>query len=338
MARVLAEAASAGDLRVAGLALDDDQPAGDMGFPVRTARRSRIRFVADVALATWSFSHFVYDFLGMARAHGRVPFIHRPSLVFIHGIDVWENVPAHRITTARRVDVLVANTSYTRDRADRVHGGFSRARVCWLATESDEPPPCCDGPPARPPRVLIVGRMDHLRYKGHNQLIECWPEVVASVPDAILTVVGSGPTASHFRELASRSPAADRIDFRGFVSDEEIERQFQVSTVFAMPSRGEGFGLVYIEAMRHGIPVIASVHDAAQEVNVDGETGFNVDLDRPHDLPDRLVYLLKNRDRAAAMGRAGRQRWFDHFRYSAFRERFMPILKEFLAIRGVSAR
>ena len=103
------------------------------------------------------------------------------------------------------------------------------------------------------------------------------------------------------------------------------------TALFAMPSRGEGFGLVYIEAMRHGLPVTASVHDAGQEVNVDGETGYNINLGTPGELPARLIALLKDRDKAAAMGAAGRRRWEDHFRFSAFRDRFLPHLRRWLA-------
>ncbi len=102
------------------------------------------------------------------------------------------------------------------------------------------------------------------------------------------------------------------------------------TTVFAMPSRGEGFGLVYIEAMRHGRPVLASIHDAASEVNLDGVTGYNVDLDKPSELPERLIALLKDADRAAELGVNGKRRWREHFAYSAFKQRFLPILTAFL--------
>ena len=76
--------------------------------------------------------------------------------------------------------------------------------------------------------------------------------------------------------------------------------------------------------------MIASVHDAAPEINLDGETGFNVDLRRPQELVDRLIYLMGNRDAAAAMGRVGQKRWYENFRYGAFRERFRAALWEYL--------
>ena len=94
-------------------------------------------------------------------------------------------------------------------------------------------------------------------------------------------------------EMAARSPARDRIEFRGFVPDAEMDLVWSEATVFAMPSRGEGFGLVYIEALRHGLPVVASIHDAAPEVNLDGVTGFNVNLDKPAELPERLIFSSK---------------------------------------------
>ena len=135
-----------------------------------------------------------------------------------------------------------------------------------------------------------------------------------------------------YRKLAADSPASARIEFLGFVPEEAMDELWSKTTVFAMPSRGEGFGLVYIEAMRFGIPVVASTHDAGREVNIDGRTGYNVDMDSPSELPERLIHLLANPDLAAALGQAGARRWYDEFRFSAFQERFIPFLNEFLEL------
>ena len=132
------------------------------------------------------------------------------------------------------------------------------------------------------------------------------------------------------RQNATRSPVADAIEMRGFVPEAQMDAVWAESTAFAMPSLGEGFGLVYIEAMRQGLPVIGSIHDAASEVNVDGETGYNINLQNPPELPDRIIHLLRNRDASDQLGQRGRQRWQQHFRYGAFRERFLPHLQTFL--------
>ena len=201
--------------------------------------------------------------------------------------------------------------------------------VCWLATESDEAPPPAPPLSSRRPEVLIVARLGE-RYKGHDELIACWPEVVAAVPGAILRIVGTGPDGNNLRQLAAQSTAASQIVFAGFVPDAELERIYAGATVFAMPSRGEGFGLVYIEAMRHGLAVIASDEDAGPEVVKHGQTGYTINRKREHELPDALIHLLKHPGEAAAFGEAGRRRWAEHFRFSAFRDRFRPLLREFL--------
>ena len=96
----------------------------------------------------------------------------------------------------------------------------------------------------------------------------------------------------------------------------------------------KGSGLVYIEAMRHAIPVVASVHDAAPEIVLDGHTGYAVDLDVPNELPEWLVSLLRGPDHASAFGRSGRKRWLESFSYDAFKARFLPMLREFLSVSG----
>ena len=329
-AKVLGEEAVAGRLDVSCLALSDEVPSNEFGVNARTAKGSRVRFVYEANRAALRCTHFVYDFLGMARAHCRIPLLTRPFMVWICGVDVWENAAPHRIDWARRANTLLSISNYTRERADLTHGGFERAKVCWLGTETNEPA-AARKPMDRPPTVLILGRMNEREgYKGHAELIECWPKVVSQVPDARLVIAGSGPGEESIQRLASMSPSAARIQFRGFVPEDKMDALWAEASVFAMPSWGEGFGLVYIESMRHSVPVIASIHDAGQEINLDEETGYNVNLDHPDELTERLIDLLKNPKRALEMGRKGQERWREHFSFSAFQGRFLPLLQGFV--------
>lgn len=327
VARAAVELGKAEGFGVDAQVLSDKVPPTDLGLSIVSAHNSRLKYVARNYAAALTHSHFFYDFVGMARAHPKFP--RRPFMTMIHGIEVWEETRPDRLQWARRADMLLVNTAYTRQRADQLHGGLSHARVCWLATEEDDAPAGplrIDGPPT----VLIVGRIDEGRYKGHIALIENWDKVVAAVPEARLVIVGKGPGAESIKQLASRQKSAGQIEFAGFVPDEKMPDIWRRGTVFAMPSRGEGFGLVYIEAMRYGLPVIASVHDAAGEVNIDQQTGYNVNLDQPAELLERLIALLRDRDLAGRMGMAGQDRWREQFRYSSFRDRFIPLLREFM--------
>ena len=331
IARVAAEEVAAGRLeRATACVLRDTAPPSNMGIPVQACGGSRLQFVARCSRAKFTATHAIYDFVGLAAAHTILPFPRRPFLAYIHGIEVWKGWARPKYAqSADRAAVLVSNSVYTRERASQWHPALARAIVCWLGTEEDEAPVLSRGGRG-PPRVLILGRLNEDRYKGHDELLACWQAVREAVPDAILTIAGTGPALLRFEKMAGALPAGS-VEVRGFVPEADMPRLWAETTVFAMPSRGEGFGLVYIEAMRQGLPVIASVHDAASEVVADGQTGYVVNLDRPGELPDRIIALLIDPERARAMGLAGQRRWAEHFRYSAFRDRFRPLLQEFLS-------
>jgi phosphatidyl-myo-inositol dimannoside synthase len=293
------------------------------GRNVRICHGSKALFVALIRLSTITHNSVLYDSLGPARAHPHILWPRRPFAVWIHGLEVWEGLRNDYACVIRRADQVFVNSDFTLERYQEIHGLLPTARVCWLGTEQDAPP----GARANfsgPPTVLIVGRLDATQgWKGHTELLDCWPEVVAAVPDARLVVAGGGTGLEAMRDAARTSPAASSIDVRGYVSEAEMPALFERAHVFAMPSRQEGFGIVYVEAMRYGLPVIASVHDAGREVNLDGETGFNVDLARRHELPERLIHLLGDVDVAASMGQAGFRRWQQHYTYSRFADRFL---------------
>jgi phosphatidylinositol alpha-1,6-mannosyltransferase len=325
-ARVLRELLPRDQLQIHLLA--DDRPPEGFDGPVRAAKGSRVRFVWSALRS--ACTHLVTDACNLGQLQWLPTLRGKPLLTFLHGVEIWEQAKPRWVRSARGAAVPVFVSEFSRRRAELLHGPFPGAHVCPLATETDDPPPprpTVDGPP----EVLIVGRMFEERYKGHHELIAAWPRVKTAVPGAILRIVGRGPGEPALRALAGQSAAAGQIVFEGFVPDARVEELYARATAFAMPSRGEGFGLVYIEAMRHGLPVIASVHDAGPEVVADGMTGFTVDLDRPGHLADRLIDLLKNNEVARRLGDAGRDRWARLYRFSCYRDRLAPILTQFLA-------
>ena len=325
MARVLADEAREGRLEVQALALNDHEPARDLELPVRTAGGSRLRFVVAVHAAALRCDALLYDFAGMARAHPRLLPRRRPYLVWTHGIEAWERARPDHLARLRAADVLVAPSLHTRVRAVALHAGLDRMQVCPLATEENDalPSPTLTFEAT----ALVLARLDEDGgYKGHRELIACWPEVVRRVPNARLVIAGDGPGRGTVAAWVRSSPVAEHITLRGFVPEAELSALWQDAWLLAMPSRGEGFGVVYVEAMRRGVPVIASRHDAASEIVLDGETGYTVDLAGSGELVERLVALLSDRPRARALGAAGQARWAEQYRYDSFRERFTPLL------------
>ncbi len=329
-ARALVEVGANLDL----VSLLDAEPIEVAGVVARRARGSRVRYALTCHTAAWRNDYAIYDSVGMARAHPKRGPLARRYAVWIHGIEVWWDLRPARKRALEGCELALVNSHFTLEKFVNIHGPLPQARVCPLGTEDDELPSYMvdfNGPPT----VLTLGRIDSEQFhKGHHELIAAWPAVIAAVPNARLVLAGGGSGFEIIRDAARASPVGHAIEVPGFVPQEELPALWRRAHVFAMPSRGEGFGLVYIDAMRHGLPVVASVHDAGSEVNLDGVTGYNVNLDEKEALAERLIALLRDPATAARMGRHGQARWASDFRYSVFARRFLNAVSDVLPLDG----
>lgn len=307
-----------------------DETAPDIaGMRAVTARGNKARFAALVHLAALRADACLFDMAGVARGRPRFPGLRRPYALFMHGIEAWEALRPVDRDTFQDAALVIANSHYTLRRYEALHGALPNARVCWLSTEHEEPPPPRPPQTEHPPTAMILGRIDKsLQYKGHYELIAAWRQVAARIPDARLVMAGGGDDLENVRAAAAASPVAANIDVLGFVAEAKIDALWQNTDVFVMPCRGGGFGLVYVEAMRHGLPCIASTEDAGQEVNVDGVTGFNVAIADVDAMAERLIRLLSDTDLAKSMGAAGFDRWRRHFRPSQFGARLVDVMTD----------
>ncbi len=296
---------------------------------VRAFANRRLPFFLANLAAAQRATHVIYDFAGTARAHVDLPLRHRPYAVWVHGWEVWRAFSpkySHALSGAR---LILANSAYTVARANGALPRGVEVVACPLATRQGSPPARI-GPAEGRPTVMLLGRADELFAKGHDLLIEIWPDVVSAVPDAHLLLVGGGNALDRVRDLAAASSARNAIEITGFAPDDALEAYWRRATVFAMPGFAEGFGLVYAEAMRRGLPVVASTEDAGQEINVEGITGYNISRDCKKRLTEVLVTLLRDRDLARALGTAGHLRWKQEYTFSAFERRLTNATERFL--------
>ncbi len=161
-----------------------------------------------------------------------------------------------------------------------------------------------------PLRILFVGNL--IRRKGLDQLLDALAQLPAG--SWKLTVVGSQDADHGYTKFINErclSLPAGAVQFLGRVSDAELVHQYRTHNLLAVPSY-EGFGIVYLEAMRFGLPVIASTLGAAREIVTNGENGFLV---RPHDahtFSQHLRSLCGNREQLLAMSFAARRRYTQH--------------------------
>jgi len=286
---------------------------------------------------SWVF----FSHLSLARVQSYVPSpLRRPYAVFLHGIEAWRPLSESERDLLRRAALRVANSQYTASRVATANPGIGPIETCPLALEPDDrfsidrmsaPPRVTVGPHA----VLLVGRMaSGERYKGHDALLEAWPRVTGAMPDAQLVFAGEGDDRTRLMAKAAALGVGDRVIFPGFLAPEALDALYNHAAIFAMPSRGEGFGLVYLEAMAHGLPCIGSIHDAAREVIEDDVTGYLMDQSNIPLLADRLSRLLADDGLRARLGAAGRRRVDLRFTYAQFSHRLLDLVSRSLGTKA----
>ena len=153
------------------------------------------------------------------------------------------------------------------------------------------------------PRILFVGRFDEPR-KGLATLLRALPLVRAAVPEARVLVVGTGRRERFARLLAA---VGDGVEFAGYANPDVLPRFYASCEVFCSPATGnESLGIVLLEALASGTPVVASNIPGFASVVTSGEDGILVRPDDPRDLADALVRLLTDRTHRSALAEAGR--------------------------------
>ena len=274
-----------------------------------------------------------FDHLGPARALALVPRALLPRYAIqLHGIEIWRELSRDRRRVLANATFLVANSAYTAARAQEYLPARHRLRIVPLGIEPPLPAGPADGAVlagAGEGYALIVGRTAGSEgYKGHDELLEAWPEVRRRLPQARLVVAGSGSGLARLRASAAALALGDAVFFTGQTDPATLGELYRRSALFAMPSRDEGFGLVFAEAMAAGKPCLALAGTAPAEIVIDGETGRLVPPADPVALADALVELLGNPERARAMGAAGRRRYEREFTALAFERRFLPVVDQ----------
>jgi glycosyltransferase involved in cell wall biosynthesis len=157
------------------------------------------------------------------------------------------------------------------------------------------------------PDEFLVGNVGRLALqKGQRHLIAAMPLLLERVPRAHAIIAGGGDLEDYLRDLASDMGVAERVHVLGPRKD--VPALMHAIDVFVMPSIWEGFGLVLLEAMAAGRPIVASRVATIPEVVVDGETGLLVPVGDPLALATALAELAEQPERAARLGEAGRER------------------------------
>ncbi len=249
-----------------------------------------------------------------------------PTVVYLHGIESWRPFGGAQRRLLSRVDRFLANSEFTWRRFVEFNPRFCdwphTIVPLGLGTA------CGDGPAPDPePTALMISRLAIREdYKGHREIFSAWPMVLDRHPQARLWIVGDGDLRPRLESLAAATPGSDRIHFWGRVSEVQKAELISRARCLALPSRGEGFGLVYLEAMRQGRPCLVSDQDAGREVVNPPEAGLAADPADRVGLADAVCRLMAAGSEWSAWSTRARERHRERFTAFHFQRRLLQAL------------
>ena len=266
-----------------------------------------------------------------------------PYWVVAHGTEVWNLQHPLRQLALRHADRILAVSHYTCNRLlkeQKLDG--DRISVLPNTFDADRfqiaPKPSYlleryDLKPAQP-IILTVSRLGKTctRDKGIDRLLHAIARVGDRIPNLHYLIVGKGDDRPRLESLAARLSLSDRITFTGFIPDEELPDHYNLCDVFALPSCIEGFGIVYLEALACGKPVLAGNRDGAIEPLQGGMLGCSIDPFDVESVADSLIQIIEGTYPHEIVYRPEilREKTVGQFEFGVFQNRLKFLISEFL--------
>jgi len=275
---------------------------GDHGWPWRrpafAATALRWSRAENISIVNWLTHLHFSPVAAWASRLERAPF-----LVSAHGIEAW-NIKSPMIRRSLdQADLILPVSEFTRDvmKADLrlpeeafevLYNTFNPAEF----VVQPKPPHLLSryGLAADAPVILTVSRLESSeQYKGYDQMLDVMRLVLAAVPGAKYILVGRGDDLDRVTCSIKAKGLVDSVILAGFVPQEELPAHYALCDVFAMPSKKEGFGIVFLEALSCGRPVVAGNKDASVNALKNGELGLLVDPDDTNAIAEATISVLK---------------------------------------------
>jgi glycosyltransferase involved in cell wall biosynthesis len=312
--------------------------SGTLDSQFRAFGRAKARFflaAARMALDTAAIVLAAHPNLALPAAFMKRLSPQLKSVVVCHGVEVWQLLPRVRRAALRRADLVIAPSHFTVQKIHEIQGIpiDKIRRLPWplsptflsLAARSTELEPPAEFPNGKV--ILTVGRWAASeRYKGVDDLIRAFAQLRPAIPDLHLVVAGEGDDLVRLQKLAAEMNVTDVVHFLQGLSREKLAACYGRADVFALPSTGEGFGLVFLEAMAFGKPIVAAAAGGATDLVENEVNGLLVPAHNPEQLASALARLIRDDALRSTLGRRGLERVHAQYSFGRFESELDEIL------------
>ncbi len=327
-----------------------DTVANEQYYPAKQYKgfnQSLAKFVPATILAGLSKDVIILGHINLAVIGWVIKTIvpSKKLMVICHGIEVWQPVTGIKKKMLQKVDRVLAVSEYTKQQIVEKQG-LPANKVSVFHNTID---PFFDYPQQFEKDKELMARYgiadtDYVvytlcrlsskeQYKGYDAVIKAIAKLVANYPNIKYLLAGKYDEVEKARldKLIADNALQSNIIFAGYIKDEEVTKHYQLGDVFIMPSKGEGFGIVFIEAMACGRNVIAGNADGSKDALRNGELGVILDADNVDAIANAIAEKIDNKEKYDAVYAVGlQQKVVEYFGFAAYKQKLKGILNPIL--------
>ncbi|HBB32220.1 MAG TPA: glycosyltransferase [Cyanobacteria bacterium UBA8803] len=226
-----------------------------------------------------------------------------PYWIIVYGMEAWQIQDRWKIKALQAAEKIISISGYTRDRLietqnlryEKIHllpVTFDASRFN-ITPKPDYLLQRYGLLPDQPVILTVTRLVSAERYKGYDQILHALPDIRRQLPDIRYILVGKGDDRPRIEQLIADLNLQDCVTLTGFIPDEELGAHYNLCDVFAMPSKGEGFGIVYLEALACGKPALGGNRDGAIDALAHGKLGALVDPDDIGMLAQTIIQIIQ---------------------------------------------
>jgi len=309
--------------------LEESNIKGKLSFIFR-AIRQLFKFKPDIVFCSHiNFSPLSYFFKKI---------FDKNYIILTYGIDVWNLKGNLKIKALKEAKIIVTISNFTKDKIIQKFPELQN-KIFML-------PNSIDGEEFKPQRkslnllqkygltdekiILTITRLLKSEgYKGYDRVIESLPKIIKEIPKLKYLLVGSGDDVLRIKKLINDLNLNDYVIMPGFIPNDELVDYYNLADVFVMPSKGEGFGFVFLEALACGKPVIAGNQDGSIDAVLNGQLGVLVNPDSVNEIAAAVVNLFKNKVPGNLLNPAYlRKKVLEVYGFDKFKEKVKNLLNE----------
>ena len=303
--------------------------------------RNKLRFLIDFVLSAVKYDVVILGHINLAVAGCMLNFFYpkKKIVLIVHGIDTWGELSFFKKTLLKKVDIILSVSEFTKEVIISEHGVNPKIVKVFPNTidpglevpiSFNKPPLLIDryGVNTRDKVLLTITRMSSQeKYKGYDVVLRAFAQIKLINFKYLLCGKYDQLEYERITSLISELKLENNVVLAGYIKEDELLDHYLIADTFIMPSKGEGFGIVFIEAMFCGLKVIAGNKDGSVDALDNGRLGTLINPDNVEEIGKAILISLENKSTNDAKFKI-QQKAIAKFGFEAYKNRLEQIIKE----------